>query len=284
MGAPGFTVLVRGPGFAAGLYDCAGRDGGEAEAAGGTELVFVHRGAYRVESGRGAVLADAGRLVRLEAGEAYGVRHPVGGGDRSFVLALSREADARLREELGIARRGVPLAVPAGHDLYLRSQRLRAALERRSAHDDALAEDAAALAADAQARFSERRAPETDERTLAVQALLASGRYRAASLAALAAEVGLSPFALARRFRRTVGTSVHQYRLALAVREALERLCDGERDLTALALDLGFADHAHFTRAFGRRFGLPPSAVRDDLARAAPRGRRRRSRTGPPCA
>jgi AraC family transcriptional regulator len=43
---------------------------------------------------------------------------------------------------------------------------------------------------------------------------------------------------------------------------ALERLEDGERDLSRLALDLGYSSHSHFTAAFRRSFGTPPSAAR----------------------
>jgi AraC-like DNA-binding protein len=33
-------------------------------------------------------------------------------------------------------------------------------------------------------------------------------------------------------------------------------------DLTALALDLGFSSHSHFTAAFRRAFGQSPSTAR----------------------
>ena len=33
-------------------------------------------------------------------------------------------------------------------------------------------------------------------------------------------------------------------------------------DLTALALDLGFSSHSHFTAAFRRAFGRPPAEFR----------------------
>ena len=36
----------------------------------------------------------------------------------------------------------------------------------------------------------------------------------------------------------------------------------------ALAMDLGFSSHSHFTLAFHRSFGLPPSACRSALAPA----------------
>ena len=36
----------------------------------------------------------------------------------------------------------------------------------------------------------------------------------------------------------------------------------GERDLSRLALDLGYSSHSHFTAAFRRSFDVPPSAAR----------------------
>lgn len=52
--------------------------------------------------------------------------------------------------------------------------------------------------------------------------------------------------------------------------EAIRALLDapGEtRSLMRLAADFGFASHAHFTTAFGRRFGHPPSRARRSAAR-----------------
>lgn len=60
------------------------------------------------------------------------------------------------------------------------------------------------------------------------------------------------------------------YRNQLRVREALDRLADGERSLTSLATDLGFADHAHMTRTVRRETGMTPSALRQLLATGKP--------------
>lgn len=81
------------------------------------------------------------------------------------------------------------------------------------------------------------------------------------SLADLAAELGVSPFHLARVFRRTTGRTLHAHRTELRVRAAIERLPDA-RDLAALALELGFSSHSHFTAAFGKLVGVAPSQVR----------------------
>jgi AraC family transcriptional regulator len=82
-----------------------------------------------------------------------------------------------------------------------------------------------------------------------------------ATLTELARSLHTSPFHLARVFRERTGFSIHGYRTQLRLRLALDRL-DKERDLTALALALGFASHSHFTTAFRSSFGVPPSAAR----------------------
>ena len=56
--------------------------------------------------------------------------------------------------------------------------------------------------------------------------------------------------------------SLRGYLGRLRARLAAERLARGAPDLTELALDLGFADHAHFTNAFRREWGVPPSRLR----------------------
>jgi AraC-like DNA-binding protein len=83
------------------------------------------------------------------------------------------------------------------------------------------------------------------------------------SLAELGAQLGVSPFHLARVFRAQTGFTLHQYRTQLRLRTALHELAVDGSSLTRLALDLGFASHSHFTDTFRREFGMPPSAVRD---------------------
>ncbi len=82
------------------------------------------------------------------------------------------------------------------------------------------------------------------------------------TLPRIARRVHSSPFHLARVFRRMTGLSLHQYLTRLRLRAALERLADGESDLTALALALGFASHSHFSDAFRREFRVTPNAFR----------------------
>src|SRR5919108_261399 len=72
----------------------------------------------------------------------------------------------------------------------------------------------------------------------------------------------LPPPPLARRFRSATGESISRYLLRLRLGLALDRLAAGDRDLGALADELGFANHSHFTARFRSTFGITPSAFR----------------------
>ncbi len=81
------------------------------------------------------------------------------------------------------------------------------------------------------------------------------------SLGELSGEVGLSKFHLLRLFREEVGTTPHAYQLHLRVSRAREML-DARAPAAQVALLCGFADQAHFTRAFKRIVGYTPGAFR----------------------
>ncbi len=84
---------------------------------------------------------------------------------------------------------------------------------------------------------------------------------RTISLHSLAAEVGLSKFHLLRLFREEVGTTPHAYQLHLRISRAREML-DAHASAAEVALACGFADQAHFTRAFKRIVGYTPGAFK----------------------
>lgn len=82
----------------------------------------------------------------------------------------------------------------------------------------------------------------------------------------MAAGVASSPYHLCRVFHEQTGITLSRYVHRLRFNEAVDRLADGEEDLTSLALDLGFSSHSHFTSAFRREYGQTPSAVRQRLS------------------
>jgi AraC family transcriptional regulator len=95
---------------------------------------------------------------------------------------------------------------------------------------------------------------------------LAEDPGRDAGLEDIARAVHCSPFHLARTFRRHTGHTLHGHRTRLRMTLALTRLQDGASDLAALALDLGYSSHSHFSAVFQRTFGCTPSRMRRNLA------------------
>jgi AraC-like DNA-binding protein len=96
------------------------------------------------------------------------------------------------------------------------------------------------------------------ERVKEAVALAPADRWNLGQLAKLA---NLSPFHLCHVFRQMVGISIYNYVLQERLAHSLDAVLDG-KDLTAVALDAGFASHSHFTAHFRRFFGCTPTALR----------------------
>jgi AraC-like DNA-binding protein len=77
------------------------------------------------------------------------------------------------------------------------------------------------------------------------------------SLAELADLSGVSRFQLLRGFAREVGATPHAYLVQQRVRLARQFLAAGKPIVDA-AINAGFADQSHMTRAFVRQFGVTP--------------------------
>ena len=118
---------------------------------------------------------------------------------------------------------------------------------------------------DAGVRWSGQRLPHASDLADAAKRWVAPRVVQRLTLNRIARALGCSVFHLCRSFRRATGLTLHAYRDHVRLRLALERLEDGERDLSRLALDLGYSSHSHFTAAFRRSFNTPPSAARNLL-------------------
>ncbi|WP_323143073.1 AraC family transcriptional regulator [Massilia phyllosphaerae] len=82
---------------------------------------------------------------------------------------------------------------------------------------------------------------------------------------ALAAAAGLGVRSLQQLFGEYVGVSPKWVIRRFRLHEAADRLAQGGGlDLSALALDLGYVDQAHFTSDFRRLVGQAPGRYRDD--------------------
>ena len=77
-----------------------------------------------------------------------------------------------------------------------------------------------------------------------------------------AQHVGLSAFHFLRLFGRIVGVTPHQYLLRSRLRRAARLLADEDRQITQIALDVGFNDLSNFVRTFHRAAGMSPRDFR----------------------
>lgn len=81
----------------------------------------------------------------------------------------------------------------------------------------------------------------------------------------LAAEAGVHPTYLTRRFKRAYGFTVTGYVRHLRVRDAVRLMAAGTTPLGRVALEAGFADQSHLCRVFKRETGLTPGRFRELL-------------------
>lgn len=81
------------------------------------------------------------------------------------------------------------------------------------------------------------------------------------TLAALAAEAGLSPFHFARAFKRATGRTPHAYVVSRRVRQA-QRLLLAGRPISEVARAVGFCDQSHLARHTRRLLGATPQQLR----------------------
>lgn len=210
------------------------------------------------------------QALLLNRGEPYRVSHPVDGGDECTVLEFPTHAVLQVLD-MGDERAATPFPIshaPTTPASSLHFRRLRRALRGEQA-PCALAVEEEALnllawvARDGgwARRPAARRSTLRQRRTLVEEArrILASAPGAPHSLSGIAREVHSSPFHLTRVFRDEVGMPMHRFLLRLRLTVALDRLDEGERDLSALALELGFSSHSHFSTAFRRLFGMTPS-------------------------
>jgi AraC family transcriptional regulator len=95
-----------------------------------------------------------------------------------------------------------------------------------------------------------------------VEFLLSTRLDECMTLRNIAKEVAISAYHLCRVFHRATGSTLHEYRERLRLRQSLENLLESDRPLVDIALDAGFSSHSHFTSTFRREFSQTPSKVR----------------------
>jgi len=245
-------------------------------------FIFPHSGSFRVHSADTIGLLDCGRVGLFNGGVPFRSAHPYGDSDSGSDLAIQpavlREILARHDPEAA-DRPERPFSVGWGpcdpesfllHRLILR--KVSAGLDPA---DPLEVEELSLLLANriaGHALGSRPRRPDPGSareraEAEALRGLLSAspgGRHR---LDALARRFGSTPFRLCRSFRSVTGSTIHKYLTGIRLHRAVDRLAGGCRDLTDLALELGFSSHSHFTSTFRKSLGVTPEGVRDLAAR-----------------
>ena len=102
-----------------------------------------------------------------------------------------------------------------------------------------------------------------------VRDALLDGRGEAVALDDLARPFGIHRAHLARAFRDHYGVTIGAFVRRLRVERAVGLLHDRERTLADVALDAGFADQSHMTRAFAAVLQTTPGRLRREGGKAS---------------
>jgi len=231
------------------------------------QVCFPYRGLFVWQAHGDEVVADANQVLFVTGGEPYRMRAAGAIGYAELIITPSPKI---LSELTGVRVRDLPR-----HPLFARRswradacvQRLRASLlhlarggglDDDSVDEQALALLRAALQAEVTTGALGWRTRRLIRRTKEYLDAHSSSPLR---LRDVAAAVDASPAYLTDVFRRAEGVPLHRYMVELRLARALVELPHAN-DLTALAFDLGFSSHSHFSAAFRRAFGCTPSAFR----------------------
>jgi AraC family transcriptional regulator len=252
-------------------------------------MVFPRTCTVIVPDGGHAVTAGPPSVLFYNRGQAYR-RKKIDAVDASdwYMIAPDVVRDVVTRHDVAVSDRDDRLFSffigPVSAGAYLAQRRLYTALTRGKPTDSLRVEESVINVLDVVVREAcgvygrrpERRRSRIDGMIEPVKALIAASPSASISLRTLASSAGCSPFQLCRSFHAATGYTMTEYRHALRVRGALDALRETRSDLTAIALNLGYSSHSHFTMAFRRHFGITPSEFRLGRRVTAPEPRRGR--------
>jgi AraC family transcriptional regulator len=244
------------------------RDRGSEEHSRVTSLVFTYRGTYVRHVGQNQSVAEANQVLLFNAGESYRVSHPVSGGDACLSVIAHPALLSEIAQPSLVDNRSTGTFRTNRLRIDARTQALVAMLRYSLREGTAEPLEAESLAITLLQRAlgprTTRRASGTfgNQRMVdRIKLLLGSDLARRWTLTDIAAEVHGSPIYLTQVFQQVEGMPLYRYQLRLRLARSLD-LLESFDDLTALALEVGFSSHSHFTAAFRRTYGRSPSAFK----------------------
>ena len=225
-------------------------------------LSFVSRGSFREFNRNGTDVCSAG-MMHVRPSEHLHSNRFEGVGTRVLIVDLPLEpalADRRMRR---LIRR--PTLVS---DSGIRSLagKLQWELHHRDIASD-LAVEGLVIAMLAQLVRATSGGPTGDPATSAsrlerAREFIDAHFARSLPLTELASVAGLHPSSLARSFKRRFDITPWQYQRRRQIEWVKAELERGDKPISLLAHEAGFADHSHLTRAFKSQEGVAPSDVR----------------------
>jgi AraC family transcriptional regulator len=217
-------------------------------------FTYVLRGSYVERAGQHARQCNRGAVIFHDY-ESH--KNEVGpAGTVSFSVELDPELWREFTDGAGMVR------AVAGHvlggDIEWPALQVWRAFHQPDTTSTLGVEEAIVLLCEATRGACARGVFEPHQRLDRCSAYLDAHLMEIHRLADVAKIAGVHPMHLVKLFRRRFGCSLGEYLRRRRVAWACGRLARGEETITSIALDAGFADHAHFTRTFVRVTGSTP--------------------------
>jgi AraC-like DNA-binding protein len=230
---------------------------------------LVLDGGHASWSGRGEVEAGPGHVITVNPNEIHCGR-PVGTRARQWRMMFVDPAVLVDRDSTEL--RGRELTMPASDDPVQARMVAKALCVLTEVHSTEAECEEAVL--DVFCQLLDRLGPRARDAYWSREVALMVERIQdckndAPGLRELSRLSGLTPTTALRRFRSEVGTTPHAYLIQARVRQARQAISVGA-SLADAAIDAGFADQSHMTRAFSRQFGISPGRWREAQFRSIP--------------
>lgn len=264
--------------FRCGVRDPRFRDSGPASH---HAVTFPRTAVWIRYAGSTSFVADPTISTIYNPGQEYTRRELNPDGDRCDWLGVAADVARSIAASIEPRTQDSPhrpfarYAARVDTRLYLAQRRLFARLERGNVDpleaEERIIDYVAAVIGSSHRDSQPRNTPPASEAhyDLVQRARAENARSlgERIGLTQLAAALHSSPFHLCRVFRCVTGMTLHDYRIDLRLRVALERMSEPGADLSRIALDLGFSSHSHYSSVLRRRYGDTPSAIRRTIGR-----------------
>ena len=230
-------------------------------------FIFTRRGSFMMHVGSRSWFARPGQVVFVSKGVEYQITHP---DAESCDCCTDVLIDDEMLDALGVRPEPSQPCRAFGHNLHFQKTHVEMLLGLLRSGDAAdgeeiLADTLGYLVQSYEPGVSAKQDLKVQRQVARVEEMIIARAGENLGVNELASLVGCSPFHLCRIFRACTGQSLRQFRMQQRLGTALGRLGDGEKDLAALACDMGFNSHSHMTDAFRSGLGMSPSEVREDM-------------------